>query len=232
MNNKKNMNHQRLSGNIPNQPKIMTRRQGFDHTPLIQGGTPKLASSPNGTAIIKNREIISTITGTATTGSIPAGSGGSVIGWDTSPWSFYSGTWATNVGNAYDKYRIKKLKFYFQPTLPVTSSGAVAMYYDPDPLDTTPTGYVNASGNFNATTGAIFDPIELTTMSIQTNRMPWYLIGGTDTSATTQELSPGKIVIAWSSIVLSNASATGTTTIGYIWIDYEIELACPTNPVT
>lgn len=224
---KKQNNKQKVSKPIA--PKPTQRIRGNEVAPYIRATAPQIGVAKDGAIIVRNREIVITYVGTATAGAIPPVVSSAASNFQTGP---FTTLWLANIALNYDKYRYKSLKFMYQPLMPTTTSGAVAMYWDPDSNDTVAANYVTCAANYRASTGSIFEPVTLTVSKDQLDRLPWYFTSGTGTTDPVGVASPGQFVIASSSTVLANAAAAGATTLGYIWMEYEIELACPTRSST
>nr|UHS72110.1 MAG: putative capsid protein [Tombusviridae sp.] len=186
---------------------------------------------------VRNREIIKSITRTATTGAIPFGADG--IAWrfnnaqtgePASPGSGVLGPylWLGQLATLYDKYIIKKLHFEFIPSQPFTATGQVAMYWDSDPDPVTPTTYQQVSGNVYAKAVHVSQPNSLSVRPNQVDRLPQYqtsvsVVGSQDTGTAGWLMfvnQPGSLTSA----------TTGVVALGTLWVDYEIEFLNPGNP--
>jgi hypothetical protein len=205
---------------------MMTNLQGVQVTQQIATGVPTITYRRD-RAILTNRELIMTLTGTATGGTIPLG--GFIIPADIgrapSATTWPAG-WANTQSTLYDKYRFVSLKLAFQPVLPVTAGGAVGMWFDPSTTTFSVTsGFPLVSGNLNGKTTSVHEPMQIAVKPDQLNRLPQYVCGSDDVSSTV-----GQIVAVWSAIILGSTAVTGPQTIGYIWADYELEMINPSNP--
>jgi len=103
--------------------------------------TNRLTSLPNGVICVHNKEIVQTISATATAGVIAAAAIPTIIVNIDSSSVF---PWLSKFGDIYDKYCFKSLKITFVPTLPTTTSGSIALYYDSDE-GTAPTSFAAAA---------------------------------------------------------------------------------------
>lgn len=215
------------------QPRIQVR--GNEVAPFISVRAPQLTSAGNSVRI-RNRQIYGEIAGIATDGVIPYGSQQLIwnfflpSGADPGPYPFASDSWLGRIANNYDKYKVFNLQFMFQPLLPVTTGGAVGMYWDEDPLDI-PLDYSTLASNYKATTGSIFETVTLNVTRDQLNRLPYYLTrsSGVEKPSITSS-AVGQQQVAWTSIELANSSLSGGVIIGYVWVEYDIEFANPTYP--
>lgn len=211
-------------------PRQRMFNQGVQVTQQISTGVPSITSRRDRIVVV-NRELIATVSGTAATGVVPTGGMGIAFSYGnevTLP-ALPANSWSRGLALLYDKYTVKRLTMSFQPALPVTTGGVVGMWFDSDPgITFTSPAFANLSGNMNAKTTSIHEPMQIQVKPDQLNRLPQYITGpgGSDTT------SPGVMVMTWSAITLPNAATAGATTLGYFWIDYEIEFINPSNPST
>lgn len=147
--------------------------------------------------------------------------------------AFPTNSWLVGLAKLYDKYRVIRLNLSFQPALPVTTGGVIGMWFDANIVAITNPTFSDLSGNMNAKTSSVHEPMQLQVRPDQMNRVPYYLahnsVGGT---TSTDLAAVGQMYLIWSAITLSNAAAAGATTLGYLWVDYEVELLNPSSPST
>jgi len=187
---------------------------------------------------VRNREIVRSVTRTATTGSIPFGADS--VGWrfnnaaTTEPASPGSGNvgpymWVGQLATLYDKYVIRRLRFEFVPSQPFTATGQVAMYWDSDPEPVLPTSYQQISGNVYATAAHISQPNVLVVRPNQLNRLPQY-----QTSVAPGSTANDTGTVGYFNFVNQPGSLPSTTSgvvaLGTIWVEYEIDFINPGNP--
>lgn len=228
-------------GRVNALPRQRMFNQGVQVTQQISTGVPSITSRRDRIVVV-NRELIATVSGTATAGVVPTGGMGVTFSYgpanSISP-TLPTNSWSRGLATLYDKYAVKRLTMSFQPALPVTTGGVVGMWFDSEPGLISASGsgpatvFDNLSGNMNAKTTSVHEPMQIQVRADQLNRLPQYITttapGG---SIPTSIASPGTMVLTWSAITLPNASAAGATTLGYFWIDYEIEFINPSNPST
>ncbi len=211
-------------------PKVRRPAIGWESAQMIPTGIPSITSKSD-SIIVRNREIIQSLSASAVTGVIAAFGTSNPLAFGAST-AFPSTTWLYGLANLYDKFIVKKFRLIYQPVVPVTTAGTVAVWFDSDPTSTgAPTGYTDVSGNMNAKTASVYAPIEMDLRPDQLNRLPQYLtlLGGVAVSNLTG--SPG--VLKWaSSAVTVSSGVTGTVSIGYLWADYEVQFLNPTNSGT
>lgn len=208
---------------------MTSNMQGVQVTQQISTGVPSIISRRD-RALITNRELVMTLSGTATGGTIPLGGALLIVDIGRTPAAgFWPAGWANTQSTLYDKYRFVSLRLSFQPVLPVTAGGAVGMWFDSYAGGTfsVTAGFPLVSGNMNAKTSSVHEPMQLNVRPDQMNRLPQYMTGSDDEASTV-----GHIAAVWSAIILGSTATTGVQTIGYIWADYEIEMINPSNPAT
>lgn len=207
-------------------PRVSRPITGWENAQNISTGVPSITTRKD-RIIVRNREIILALTASATLGAIPASGTASPLAFGAAT-AFTSAQWLFGLGNLYDKFIVRKFRFIYQPILPVTTSGTVALWFDSDPTATAvPLGYTSVSGNMNAKTASIFSPIELDLRPDQLNRLPQYitLLGGSAVSSLVG--SVGVLKYANSVAMIAGSNFSGTVETGYLWADYEIEFLNP-----
>lgn len=195
-------------------------------------GKPNMSSM--GTNMrLKNTEIALEIVGTAVAGVIPAGGAIRVIRFSNvaGPSVFLDQSrWITKLAIAFDKYTLHSLKLRYVPSLPVTWAGQVALRFDADTGKITPDASLLAvSGDMYAKATQVANAIENKVDLKQINRLGQYetFAAANDTGISTI----GSINLAYSSLVAPSTSTVGSVTIGYVWMDYDVEFLNPSNVI-
>lgn len=199
--------------------------QGVQNVQRLTTGRPQILAKGD-RIIVSNREIAATVNGSFSAGTSAAagvsvefsfGTGGGLVN-----------SWLNKLAVAYDKFVVHKLRIEWQPTLPVTVSGTVAIWFDSDPEAVAPTGYTSSSGNMNATSVSIFGHTFVDVRADQLNRLPQYLTANNTTAPTPASTrTPGRIQTGFSDLVFGTAA--GTIGIGFVWIEYQVEFLNPSN---
>lgn len=173
----------------------------------------RLSALPNGSIAVHNKEIILTVSGAATAGTIPAITGVSA------PIALASTalTWLSKFSTIYDKYVFKSLKLTWVPTLPTTTSGSVAIHFDSD--DNGGATFISSATNDSALVCPIFEQSSTTVPRHLLSSLPWFSANDTLGPAV-----QGEVAVASTAIVLLNAAATGTITIGFVMVEYIVHL--------
>lgn len=202
--------------------RIMTRK-------TMRTGIPKLISSGS-SVIVSNREIAISVTGTATTGVIPAGGAICIMQFMTGINAKYLdiSRWISKIAGAYDKWILKSLTLHFVPALPFTAAGMYSLFFDADPTrSAAPTGVLATSGDMGAVSKQIYSEATYNAKHEQLNRLPQYETypGGTVNVA---DALIGSINLSWDAITLASA-ATGTVSIGNVWMEYTVQFLNPSG---
>lgn len=198
---------------------------------VMQTGVPSLRSFGD-QVVVENCEIAMTVTGGVTSGLIAAGGKLLHLEFVNSGTANYLNTtkWINKIALAYDKWRIESLEISFVPSLPVTTSGMYAYYFDSDPSRTTaPTSVVDVSGDMRAVSRAIYTDSQLKVQPDQLNRLPQYETFGSTAGSNSARV--GTIMFAHDSLLIANG-ATGAVTLGNVWMRYKIRFYNPSNVVS
>jgi hypothetical protein len=197
---------------------------------MYRTGRPKVRSLGD-RVIVSNTEIAIEVTGTIASGTIPAGGAIRVFRFENSASGNNMNTtrWLTKLALAYDKFKIRKLNLRWVPSLPVTYGGQVALRWDSDPSKTAAdSGLLAVSGDMRAVATAVYNSASNKVQTDQLNRLPQY-----ETFPSTGDTgiaTVGSINLAYSGIT-PPSGVTGVVNIGYVWMDYEVELINPSASV-
>jgi len=180
----------------------------------------RISTLPNGVIAIHNKEIVITLSATATAGVLPATPESAIL--DLSGDAF---AWLGKFGSIYDKFSFKSLKLTFVPTLPTTTSGSIAVWFDSDEADVGATAFVAGATNEAALVCPIFEQSSAAVPNHLLSNLPWY----SSSSNTTGPTNQGWVNAVSTSAVLLNAAATGVTLIGYVMAEYVVHLKGATS---
>jgi len=175
--------------------------------------------------IVKNQNIIE-FSRTAPTSSVTVSA--DLIAANTTTFPFLSG-----IANRYDKIKWHGLKMRWIPAVPTTTGGTISMYYDSDRKDAGATSVTEAMQNSNCKTSPVWDRMvySCSKKQLRSNEMFTTTSGSAaDANADNTFVSPGRIHFV--STPLTGVTFTTATTIGYIELDYHVELCFPSNPQT
>ncbi len=124
----------------------------------------------------------------------------------------------------YDEFKFVGLTLRWEPALPCTTTGQMAMYYDPDPGAELPAQFEQVSGNKFLRVGHVAKAHRLAVpSSVQsTARFNWFTRKKTDEQGT-----QGAIVMAFTAGTVPHAQ--GKVVLGSLWLDYAIKVRAPTS---
>jgi hypothetical protein len=189
---------------------------------------------------VRNREIVKVITRTATTGAFPFGVDrvdfffdNTITAQPASPGNGPMGPylWLGQLATLYDKYRIVRLEYEFISSMPFTTTGQVGAYWDADPISLPASNFQQLSGNVYAKSTQVSQPFKLAIRPNQVDRLPQYQTSALAGSSAQDTAKTGSINLLTSDGLLSS-NATGSFTLGTLWMEYEIEFINPGNPST
>jgi hypothetical protein len=181
-------------------------------------------SGSGGKLCIKHREYFTDVTSAASTldltqvqinPGLPVGTYLSQPQVDNSPF-----TWANPVANNFERYRIKRLSFEYEPACATTQVGTLAMYIDYDPTDAiegTKAGILNMA---QCVHGPLWTRFRLPYNHPQA--MKWLLTrrGVLPAAGSLVDFDGGTLNV----IVMD---AVASPLYGRLYVDYEIELDIP-----
>lgn len=179
----------------------------------------RIRSLTQGAIEIHNKEIVASPVGTATAGDIPFVVGTVPI--DISDSDF---NWLVKFTTIYDKYCFKSIKITWVPTLPTTTSGSVAIYFDSDETAAA-TSFVTAATNDSALVCPVFETCTAQVPKHLLTSLPWYSANSTVTGPAVQ----GTLAYATTGITLINSAAAGSVNLGYIMLEYVVHLKNATS---
>lgn len=124
----------------------------------------------------------------------------------------------------YDEFKFIQMRLRWEPALPSTTTGQIAMYYDPDPSAETPAKFQDVSGNKFLQVGHI---AKRRTMNVPKSvlnraRYNWFTRKSNGVDGT-----QGCFILAASAGTVPHA--VGKVTLGSLWLDYTILVRAPTS---
>lgn len=123
----------------------------------------------------------------------------------------------------YDEFKFTRLRIRWEPALPSTTTGQVAVYYDPDPSAEVPATFEAISGNEYMRVGHIARTRVLNVPRRALNaRLNWFTRKDPGTAGT-----QGNVVLVTSGGTVPHA--TGKVALGSLWLDYEVHVRAPTS---
>lgn len=221
------------AGNNAPKSKQALQKQGFTAPPTAtRTGVPMYKHMPAGRVMVSNTEIALDVTGTLASGVIPQGGAIRVFRFDSTATgnNLNTTTWLNGMAKLYDKFIIRKLRLRWVPSVPVTYAGQIAIRWDSDPGKvTTDVGVKAISGDMNATATQVFNAMSLNVLNNQLNRLPQYetFSAAGDTGVGTV----GSMNVAYTAITSPTSTATGSLSLGLLWMDYVVEFLNPSASV-
>jgi len=190
-------------------------------------GNSRMETVGPGHIRVTNRELLIAVSGTAVAGvipervfAVPLGVGGT--GTTT--------TWLNKFSTLYDKYLFSRVRYVYEPIVPTTTTGAYTMFFDSEASDVDGLTFVSTSGNYRSVSGPIWSkiPMDVAKPMLQTQKM---FSTGTKPNGVLDSafFVCGAMVFATTPVVLLNNAAAGVTTVGYVWVEYVVDLMFPTN---
>lgn len=190
---------------------------------IVRNGGPRIVGG-NGKLCIKHREYFTDVTSAVTAldltqvqinPGLPVGVYGTAPQQDFSPF-----TWANPVANNFERYRIKRMSFEYEPACATTQVGTLALYidYDPtDPIETTKPAVLNMA---QCVHGPLWTRFVVPYNHPQATK--WLLTRKASlvTGGSYVDFDGGTL-----NIIVMDAAASPLY--GRLYIDYEIELDIP-----
>jgi len=166
-----------------------------------------------GSVVVRHREYISDVVST--------GTGFLVSRYSINPGLATSFPWLSQVAQAYESYRFKKLKFLYQPSCSTTTAGTTLMAVDFDASDPSPTGKAQALNYHNATRSPPWSDQAQNCASEDLQKYPQRFI-------RSGNLGPNQDVVLYdigNLYVCTSGVSSGT--VGELHAEYEVELITP-----
>jgi len=142
--------------------------------------------------------------------------------------SEFTGSRLKQFSGLYEKYVFSKLKLHYQPAVPTTTSGAIILSHDKDVADKTPSDGIEGARIYlammDSVCTSVWDPVTLSTKLADPQDF-YYTQAVTGESGTERTVYQGQFYIA----CLENVPIS--TTLGCLWLEYEIYFFDPTNEV-
>lgn len=172
---------------------------------------PKIAHVKNG-MVVSHRTFIGAVSGSTNY---------SVSGWNCNPGLLSSFPWASRLATRFEKYRFKRLKYEYVSVVNTSTSGVVTMSFDFDPVDPLPaTKYIQAEtvpckeSNVWVTFG----------MAVAVDSNWSFIRQGVVQNTDLKTYDKGIFMVG-------TEYCPSSATIGELYVDYELELMHPTEPI-
>lgn len=138
------------------------------------------------------------------------------------------------IASRYDKIKYHRMNIRWITAVPTTTGGTISMYFDNDRKDAGATDATAAMQNANCRMFPVWQvsTYRLTRKQLRSNEM-FTTSSGTSAAEANAENSfagPGRVHLV--STGMTGVTISGDTVIGYLEIDYMVELCFPSNPST
>jgi len=192
----------------------------FANSPIGVSRNPRL-SLDGQRIVVRHREMVTTVLNSAAFATPRGGSLNpglpkitTTIDADESVY-----TWIQGMANLYEKYRILRQRFIYEPSCSINESATVAMMVDYDAKDATPT----SMEAIMATYGAVYGPPwKGFTMDVKPQQLPLFTRSAAVGSTDIKTYDYGYWYLA--------TEGSGTNPIGRVFVEYDIELSIPQAP--
>jgi len=180
-------------------------------------GQPRVSSNAKCTRIV-HRELIGTISGVTTYG---------VTAYALNPGVAATFPWLTTVANNYEQYMFKALRFHYVTRCATTYTGSVLLSPEYDALDSPPaTEIIQAMMEGSVEDVPWRDQVISFSYPDMISMGPRKFIrSGSVGVADLKTYDVGQLFVGL-------AGCTDTSTIGKLWVEYDVELYVPQNPGT
>lgn len=175
---------------------------------------PRQRFLPNGNLLVSHREFIA---------KVPGSVNFSVTSDPINPGLPVQFKWLYPIANQYESYRIRKLSYEFVNSKAGTFAGDVIMGIDYDPLDATPFNEEELQTYWGARTGQICEPLTLHADIKALHKL------GPDKFVRMGTLSANRDLKTYDSgtFFIATTDCADTSTIGRLFVNYEIEFQTP-----
>jgi hypothetical protein len=156
--------------------------------------------------------------------SVAAGHQAPVISrYDLNPRNQIMFPWMSNIASLYDQAHLTKAVFRIVPTCGGLATGEMALAFDPDATDATPTSISDLTNMRSVVGAATSDVITLDVSNM--NITPWIFVGA-NPSAVLPANTFGQLFVGSASVVSSELDATNED-VGVLWVDFTLRFRYP-----
>jgi hypothetical protein len=175
---------------------------------------PRERVLPNGNKLISHKEFLA---------KVPGSVNFSVVTYSINPGLPVPFKWLYPIANRYESYRFRKLKYHFVNSKSGTFAGDVILGIDYDASDAAPFNEDNLQSYWGAKTGQICEPLVLAADVSALHKLGpnrFTRIGALSANQDIKLYDCGNFFIA-------TTDCADTSTIGRVFVEYEIELITP-----
>ncbi len=182
-------------------------------TKINRSGTPKIRYRPNGDCRIAHREFIY---------DLPGSVAFACTTFNINPGLPVFCPWLSKIATSFESYIVHKFQVRFETESPTSTAGTVVIAIDYDASDAAPTTKAQALAYRGTVRSAPWAASCHTSLLEDLRKRSSYFVRG-------GSLATGKDVVLYDigNLYLITQGMAGTSTVGEIWIDYDIEFRTP-----
>ena len=207
---------------ITTAPRKTSQKSAVSAAPVQVGTRLKVGhnvTAEKGNVVLRATDLIS-----LATSPTPTAEGTNLLLFTFAPTAqYFDGSRFQAFAALYEKYRVRRLRFHYQPACPTSTAGQVVMAWDNDPADPAAgagdPGVRQLLSYRNNVVFSVFEPASLS-VTFDDSVANYYTSPGTEPRLS----SPGTMQLA------AVAAVPNATTLGSVWIEYEVEFSSPSEP--
>ncbi len=133
--------------------------------------------------------------------------------------------WMSLIAQAYEKFKVRNMRFCFETAATTLANGTVFLYIDYDVTDPPPTSLSDmAQASDSFVMGPVYRPLSLRVIPSKFNQPKSYLIQNVG-----KVLDEGQSLLTYPfTIYYGSLNSTIEQTPGYLFVEYEVEMMVPT----
>ncbi len=193
---------------------LPTKTPRIGKTQQVTIQKPQYQSLANGNIVVRHREYL---------GKIAGATGFSVLSKAINPGLSTSFGWLYGLANRYESYRVKRMVYHYVPSKTGTFAGTIILGIDYDASDASPFGEDELQTYWGAKTSVITEPLSLVASVQAMHKIgpsKFVRMGSLDADQDIKLYDVGNFFYAVD-------GCADTSSIGRIFVDYEIELQTP-----
>jgi len=166
-------------------------------------------SSSSRDEVVRGTDFLSTV------GTLACTDGAILMNWFVSPTQVNARLGA--IAKLWERYQFKRIRLFYIPCVPATTSGQLIFAYDPDSTDVTPVSYTREQlfALDDNVSGSVFTPIELFVRKLDQNTL--YYTGSNSLSSDERTELQGQCYVAYTGPTISSPITFGT-----VMLEYEV----------
>lgn len=177
-------------------------------------GTPSVSQRSNGnTLVVKHREFLRDIIGTAAFASVSV---------PVNPGLTNSFPWLSKIARNFESYRFRKLHFEYDTMVSTDTDGVAMLVMDYDAADAAPGSKLEAMSYLGSERGPLWAPTLFKANQASLNKLPQRYVRFSSLASNLDIKTYDAGVF-----YLCTVGSSTTGTIGELYVDYEVELSTP-----